>query len=489
MKFRSTSIRSTRVNIQHPKLNAQRLSDASPQASLDVECFNLRSRSNERGSALVIVLWVCLGLVAISLYFAQAMKFEIRAADNRVAAVQAEQAIAGGLRYASNILSNLQTPGLLPDQYSYESDRISVGEASFWFLGRSDQQTALDEPWFGFVDEGSKLDLNTATIDMLEQLPRMTPQLAAAIVDWRDSNSTVSDNGAEDETYQRLDPPYTCKNASFESVDELRLVHGMDTEILYGDDANLNGALDPNENDGDNATPYDDRNGVLDPGLLEYVTVWSRIPTNTRTNVNQRNQLAVVLQDALGVSRANQILQQLAGPGGGQAGQGGQTEYTNLVQFYLDSRMTRDEFDLVGDQLIAYATNNTTGYISGLVNVNTATEAVLQCIPGIGTDYASTIVAYRLGNSTSLSSIAWLVDVIGSEAARQAGPYVTTRSHQFSVDVVAVGRFGRGYKRTRAILDTTSGYASVIYRQDLSHLGWAIGRTTKLDLNLIASTQ
>jgi DNA uptake protein ComE-like DNA-binding protein len=453
--------------------------------------MKLKSRisTSSSGSALVIVLWVCLGLVAIALYFAQAMKFEIRAADNRLAAVQAEQAIAGGMRYASNILSNLQMPGLLPDQSSYESERVTVGEASFWFIGRSDQQTAVDEPWFGFVDEGSKLDLNTATAAMLEALPRMTPQLAAAIVDWRDSNTTVSENGAEDETYQRLDPPYRCKNAPFESVDELRLVYGMDTEILYGDDANMNGALDPNENDGDHSAPYDDRNGVLDPGLLEYVTVWSRIPTNTRTNVNERNQLAVVLQDALGVSRANQVLQQLAVSGGGQGGQGSQTAYTNMVQFYLDSRMTRDEFDLVGDQLIAYSTNNTTGYVSGLVNVNTATEAVLQCIPGIGTDYASAIVAYRLGNATALSSIAWLVDVIGSEAARQAGPYVTTRSYQFSGDIAAVGRFGRGYKRTRAIIDTTSGAASVTYRQDLSHLGWALGRTARQDLNSIASMQ
>ena len=124
---------------------------------------------------------------------------------------------------------------------------VPVGDAAFWFIGRSDQQTALDEPWFGFVDEASKLNLNTATAAMLEQLPRMTPELAAAIVDWRDSNSTVSDGGAEDETYQRLNPPYRCKNAPFESIDELRLVYGMTDEILYGDDANMNGYPDENE--------------------------------------------------------------------------------------------------------------------------------------------------------------------------------------------------------------------------------------------------
>ena len=450
----------------------------------------------EGGSALIIVLWVCLGIVSIALYFAQSMTFEIRAADNRLAAVQAEQAIAGAARYASNILVNLQTPGLLPDENSYEHELVSVDEATFWFIGRSDQQLALDQPWFGFVDEGSKLNLNTATAEMLELLPRMTPQLAAAIVDWRDSNSTISDGGAEEETYQRLNPPYRCKNAPFESIDELRLVYGMDTEILYGDDANLNGALDPNENDGDLSPPNDDRNGVLDPGLLEYVTVWSRVPTGTRTNVNDQQGLAIILQDALGSSRANQILAQLVGgggggpgggPGGGAGGQTGQAQHSNLVEFYLASRMTQNEFDQVADQLVA--TTNTTGYIEGQVNINTASETVLQCIPGIGVQYASTLVAYRLGNSTALQSIAWLVEVVGSEAALQAGPYVTTRSYQFSIDVAAVGRHGRGYRRAKFIMDTSDETARIAYRQDLSHLGWALGRTAREDLQLVTNIQ
>lgn len=445
----------------------------------------------ERGSALIIVLWVCLGLVSVALYFAQSVTHEIRAADNRVASLQAEQAIAGAARYASNVLANLQTPGLIPDENSYERERVPVGDAGFWFIGRSDQQTALDEPWFGLVDEASKLNLNTATLSMLEALPRMTPELAAAIIDWRDANSTITDGGAEDETYQRSNPPYRCKNAPFESVDELRLVYGMDMEILCGEDGNLNGALDPNENDGDNSAPDDDRNGVLDPGLLEYVTVWSRESTTGRTNVNDRNGLAVVLQDAFGTSRANQILQQLASSGGGAGGPGGgsgagQVTYTNDIQFYLASRMTRNEFDQVAEQLVAAPTG--TNYVHGLVNVNTATEAVLQCLPGIGIQYSATVAAYRVGTTTeSLKSIAWLVEVIGSEAAQQAAPYVTTRSYQFTADIAAVGQFDRGYQRAKFVFDTSDGTPRIAYRQDLTHHGWALGKTARENLSVAAN--
>ena len=88
------------------------------------------ARESRRGSALIIVLWVCLGIIGITLYFARSVRYEMRAADNRVSALQAEQAIAGALRYASNILVNLQTPGLLPDENSYEREDVPVGDAA-----------------------------------------------------------------------------------------------------------------------------------------------------------------------------------------------------------------------------------------------------------------------------------------------------------------------------------------------------------------------
>ena len=56
----------------------------------------------------------------------------------------------------------------------------------------------------------------------------------------------------------------------------MRLLYGADADSLSGDDVNRNGILDPNETD-------QNHNGQMDPGVLEYVTVFSREP-NTRTN-------------------------------------------------------------------------------------------------------------------------------------------------------------------------------------------------------------
>ena len=470
-------------------------------------------RPRNRGSVLIIVLWVSFGLVSLALYFANSMSFEFRAADNRVTAVEAGQAIAGAARYVSNILAAVEMPGALPDMEMYLYEQVAVGDATFWFIGRDTNamQSGPTEMTFGLVDEASKLNLNTATVEMLENLPRMTPELAAAIVDWRDEDSEVSaEGGAEDDIYQRLSPAYRCKNAPFESIDELRLVYGMDLTTLYGEDSNLNGVLDPNENDGDQSPPHDDSNGKLDPGILEYVTLWSRESNSGRTNVNDPQNLALLLEEMLSTDRANQILARFPSGGGrgggqtgggsqgggqsgqsGQSGQGGQggggvAAVGSVLEFYLQSGMTEEEFAQIADYITA--TNSDT-YSEGLININTASEAVLGCIPGIGTNDASAVVAYRESNSGNLGSVAWLVNAVGNEAARQAGPYVTTHSYQVGADIAAVGHHGRGYQRMKYIFDTSEGELKILYRQDLTHLGWALGRDARNNLLLTENTR
>jgi hypothetical protein len=140
-----------------------------------------------------------------------------------------------------------------------------------------------------------------------------------------------------------LRPGYTCKTPRSKASTELRLVFGATTEILYGEDANLNGLLDQNENDGTISLPYDNRDGRIDPGLFEYVTVYSvesnMAPDgNAKTNVNNPAQLQPFLESVLGSQRAGQII--------GVAG----TNNSSLLQFYVrcsqasQNPMTPEEF-------------------------------------------------------------------------------------------------------------------------------------------------
>ena len=146
--------------------------------------------------------------------------------------------------------------------------------------------------------------------------------------------------------------------------------------------------------------------------------------------------------------------------------------------------MTPDEFAKIESGVTA--TNS--AYLEGLININTASEAVLACIPGIGLDKASTVSAFRQSNASRLNSVAWLAEALSQTDALQAAPYVTGRSYQFSVDVAALGHFGRGYRRKRFIVDTSEGAPKILFRQDLSHLGWALGTDLKQQLLLTKAT-
>lgn len=216
------------------------------------------------------------------------------------------------------------------------------------------------------------------------------------------------------------------------------------------------------------------------------MTVYSAEPNTradgtSRLNVNGQDQqaLASLLQQYFGTDRANAILRQIGVPGGGGGGPGGggpgggtnapAPTFSSLLHFYLRSGMTPDEFAQVEGELTV-STNAT-----GRVNVNTASEAVLACIPGIGFENAGALVAYRQMQSGRLGTLAWVTEVLEEADAIQAGPYLTGRSYQYSADIVALGRQGRGYQRVRCVLDTSGGAPRLVTRQDLTHLGWALG--------------
>jgi hypothetical protein len=62
------------------------------------------------------------------------------------------------------------------------------------------------------------------------------------------------------------------------------------------------------------------------------------------------------------------------------------------------------------------------------------------------------------------------------------GDFITTHSYQFTADIAAVGAFGRGYRRVKFIFDVSNGAPIILYRQDLSRLGWALGDKARANL-------
>ena len=440
--------------------------------------MNRRPPFSKRGSVLIVVLWASVGLVSLALLLGHSMMMTYRGADNDLAGRQADQAIEGAARYAESLLVKPTTLGVLPLATSYQGEAVAVGEAEFWFFGTPADRTSGTKGEYGLVDEASKLNLNTATLAMLKALPGMTDDFAAAIIDWRDADDDVTPGGAESSTYAQKKPAYKAKNAPFESIEELALVSGATREILYGEDANLNGVSDPNEDDGEKNPPADNSDGKLDAGVLAYVTVFSREPNkqadgtariNLITQLGPNDAVAKLIFAKFGVSRALEIMGRL-----GEAPVG----VNSALAFYVRSGMKADEFAQIVDAL----TTKTGDYLTGLINVNTASATVLACVPGIGADKAAALVTARLSRTTKDTNIAWVADTLSPENAVQAGPFLTGQSWQAGADVAAVGRHGRGYRRTKFVIDTSTGAPRIIYRRNLAPLGWALGSEVRQTL-------
>ena len=112
---------------------------------------------------------------------------------------------------------------------------------------------------------------------------------------------------------------------------------------------------------------------------------------------------------------------------------------------------------------------------------------MLACLLGGDTAVAQQLVNYRQSNPNNLTSIAWVVEALGQSypdalAALAAGDYITTQSYQFTADVAALGPYGRGYRRVKFVFDTSDGTPRIVYRQDLTHLGWALGKEVRQSL-------
>jgi hypothetical protein len=132
---------------------------------------------------------------------------------------------------------------------------------------------------------------------------------------------------------------------------------------------------------------------------------------------------------------------------------------------------------------------------NALININTASQEVLACIPGIGVELAPQVVAYRQSNGGQLNTVAWLGDALGWSLAENraniiaVGNWVCGRAYVVSADIAAVGHFGRGYKRAKYIVDMADGYPQMKYRQDLTYLGWALGKQVRNNLQLVSNTR
>jgi len=439
-----------------------------------------------RGVALIVVLWLMAALTLLMYAFLSEMQVEYSLANNYGDEKKAEQLAWSAIELAcATVDADTQGWQGPSDLWYHNPDRfyeVAFGDGAFSVVHPTYEDDGKLR--WGLEDEASKINLNTATKAVLMKLPRMTEELADSIIDWRDADENPSPSGAEGGYYQGLNPPYSAKNAPFETVEELFFVRGATQEILYGRDLNLNGRLETWERD---------NGATADPGLYGLVTVWSSDKNATQDGLNRINlntaspaqlQAAGLTQPEIQTQQALLLTQ---GPFPSVAHLLGNPAAS------IPAVLTKERFKLLVDKF----TIVDTPLVPGLVNINTAPKQVLLCLPGITDEIAVKIIDARTLPGADLSNMGWLADVVTPAQLQQFASFITCRSYQFRIH--AVGRVGTAYtlsstagtappgrpgvlKRMIAVYDRlATPKARIVYWKDATRLGMPYDPTDSAD--------
>jgi general secretion pathway protein K len=177
--------------------------------------------ANQRGLALLMVLWTLMLLSILAVAFAQQTRLERQRVENVIGDAKASANLQAGLSVGvAALLDPARTPGWIhdgtPRVLTVDGKRLSVA----------------------IQDANGCLDLNKADTAQLQAVLRAigletdsARSIAAAVVDWRDPDSFITPNGAEMSAYMESGAAVGPGNRPFLSVAELSGVLGMTAEI------------------------------------------------------------------------------------------------------------------------------------------------------------------------------------------------------------------------------------------------------------------
>lgn len=440
-----------------------------------------------KGSVLVGLLW-CLALLSVIVIgVLHTARMDLQVVKNYGDRVQAHYLALAGVEKAKALLyQNARersrtgvnhTGGLYNDEQNFRD--VTLGRGTFRVMrrGRQDEGGGII---FGVSDEESRLNINQATVDQFTNVVGMTPDIGAAIVDWRSAdNAPGTPGGAKSDYYLSLQPPYLPRMGPFQTVREMLMVRGVTTDLLFGQDSDQNGLLGGTENGADGLPLDDTGNSLEDAGWSSMMTADSLVNDlsaagEDRVNIQSADQTALTGVRGITASIAQAIIAYrgqnqfksvadlldvtaLNRSANGRANaQGGQSNGPKVIS----EDLLRD----IADELTASGQD-----MAGAINVNTAGIDVLMCLPGVDRQLAQSIISYRQSDGF-LPNLAYLLKVPGmtQDIFKQIAPLTTVRSETFRI--ISEGRLKSSGARQRIQEIVHVGLTDVdtlSYREDL----------------------
>ncbi len=204
-----------------------------------------RVASNQSGLALVLTLLIISFLVAVTVQLMITIDRQVSVSTAQLEQVRLDNMVWAGL--------SLARAALFADQEENSFDSLQDSWASL--NGDGDAVKALSKDVdlvLSVTDLSGRLQVN-ALGDTTKQHYREiwrrfflsgrfaiaseeeAESLLDALGDWIDQDDNEREQGAEEQYYRSLNPSYSCRNGQMTYPEEILLVKGMTSQIVYGD--------------------------------------------------------------------------------------------------------------------------------------------------------------------------------------------------------------------------------------------------------------
>ena len=463
------------------------------------------------GSVLVGLLWCLTLLAVIVIGVLHSSRLDLKVTKNLGDAVQARYLALAGIEKAKALLyrdygdrkrtRRNHSAELANNPQEFKD--IGLGRGAFRVFYPTPASATPGQWNYGVRDEEALLNVNEATEEELKNLPGMTPDLIAALIDFRDEDQTPRSGGAEAEYYLSLTPPYLPKNAPLETLRELLGVRGFTEDLLFGADRNADGIIEDSDQDRDSDSPEEAARPSQGLGLAHYFTVHSSVQNvnaagDSRIDVQSADEATLTtvsgissdiaqalvayrnqnrlgsLDDLLDVTRVNPQSQRSSSPNAGNPPPGQPSgPGRNPAPAPAPRAPTGSGEKLISQDLLLQIADDITVHSEseqhGLININTAEATVLQCLPGVERELANAIVDYRQ-SAGPFQNVAWLLRVPGMtrQVFKQLAPKVTARSETFRILGEGTIQSSGVHQRLEVVVRLRSGnFETLSYREDL----------------------
>jgi general secretion pathway protein K len=227
---------------------------------MEGKCVTAPRRADQRGIALLLVLWIFMLLGVLALDFARYMRDDAMAAVNLADETRGYYLALAGMHRALFDAKRAVEHDPSAEPAAQTGSRRTTKDPTDDDV---DVRVPPDGQWHEesfaggryavrMTDEGGRISLNKANEQLLTRVvtnlvrggnattgvDRRTSAaistIVDAILDWRDGDDLARVNGAESEYYLGLRTPYHAKNGFFTSSEELLLVKGMTPALFYG---------------------------------------------------------------------------------------------------------------------------------------------------------------------------------------------------------------------------------------------------------------